>query len=101
MEIIIGLIILFVIYKVFSKPNKRKNEVTLRVEVSGPGDYRSDSGLSSRPSGTCTWNGKAHFAGNENPGRRGCERQSNAIEKSALQEPRRAATGAGTGAAGA
>jgi tellurite resistance protein len=51
MEIIIGLIILFVVYKVFSKPDKSKNEVTFRVEVSVPGDYRNDSDRSNRPSG--------------------------------------------------
>jgi uncharacterized tellurite resistance protein B-like protein len=56
MEIIIGLIIFYVIYqfiKGFSGKGKStdKNEVTLRVEVSGPGDYSSSYNRSRRPSG--------------------------------------------------
>ena len=53
MEFIIGLIILYVIYRIFkkfsgtTKPAKRK-EVTLHVEVSGPGSYSSGYDQSDR-----------------------------------------------------
>lgn len=53
MEIIIGLIILFAIYKFFSRTNQgeKENEVTLRFEVSGPGDYGSRYEDPGRPGG--------------------------------------------------
>lgn len=53
MEIIIGLIILFAIYKFFSETNQdeKENEVTLRFEVSGPGDHGSRYEDPGRPSG--------------------------------------------------
>lgn len=56
MELIIGLIILFVIFHVlqgFAKKNKnpQSDEVTFRVEVSGAGDYNNNYERSRRPSG--------------------------------------------------
>jgi hypothetical protein len=54
MEIIIGLIVLYVIYRIFkslSGSSAKKNELTLRVEVSGSGDYSNSYYRSRRPSG--------------------------------------------------
>ena len=56
MEIIIGLIIIYVIYRIVTKSSSssrtsRNNEVTFRVEVSGPGDYSGSSHRSDRPTG--------------------------------------------------
>jgi len=52
MEIVIGLVILFAIYKFFSRTNqdKKENEVILRFEVSGPGDHDSRYERPDRPS---------------------------------------------------
>ncbi len=74
MEIIIGLIVLFVIYKIFFKSNdhNKKNEGTFRVEVSGPGDYRDDYRPSRHPSGPpAKWYGPSesvHIHGYDIPG---------------------------------
>jgi uncharacterized tellurite resistance protein B-like protein len=54
MEIIIGLIVLCVIYRIFksiSGSSAKKNEVTLRVEVAGSGDYSNSYYRSRRPGG--------------------------------------------------
>jgi tellurite resistance protein len=56
MEIIIGIIIVYVIYRVAkgastSKKNPVRPEVTVRFEVSGPGRYAGDSERYERPSG--------------------------------------------------
>ncbi|MGD9973592.1 MAG: TerB N-terminal domain-containing protein [Desulfatirhabdiaceae bacterium] len=55
MEIIIGLIVLYLIYRIFkgfsgTGKSTKTNEVTLRVEVSKPGDYSSSYNRSTRPS---------------------------------------------------
>ena len=60
MKIIIGLIVLYVIYRIFkgSASSAKKNEVTLRVEVSGPDDYSNSYSRSRRPSGPpAKWHG--------------------------------------------
>lgn len=56
MEIIVGLLALYIIYRLVkrSAANKKPSEppeITLRVEVSGPGRYRSDYERNERPSG--------------------------------------------------
>jgi len=74
MEIIIGLIVLYFIYRLLkgsSKRSAKKNEITLRVEVSGPG-YRSDYESHTRPTGDpAKWYGSGksvNVRGNNIPG---------------------------------
>ena len=77
MKIIIGLIILYVIYRALKGSSKTKkptqsNEVTLRVEVSGPGSYRDSYDRSDKPSGPpADWyplNSKVRVKGYDIPG---------------------------------
>ncbi len=56
MEIIIGLIVIYVIYRIFKGLSSNKKppkapEITVHFEVSGPGGYRSESERYERPSG--------------------------------------------------
>lgn len=63
MEIIIGLIVLYVVYRIikaFSQSNKsaKSNEITIRVETSGPSDFRSSYKRDDEPKGElATWYG--------------------------------------------
>lgn len=55
MEIIVGLIVLYVVYRVFKgvlgDKASKDNEMTFRVEVSGAGDYSSHYDRADRPKG--------------------------------------------------
>jgi hypothetical protein len=74
-EIIIGLIVLYVVYRIFksiSGSGAKRNEVILRVEVSGPGEYNSSYSRSKRPSGPpAKWYGRSesiNVKGHDIPG---------------------------------